>query len=116
MKILNKRGSTLLENVIALAIFSGSFLAILHFSMMFMLKYSPTITNKAILLANNEIEKTVQQKNYFNEEIHNKSWIIVKKVKKEKRKIHINVQIYWRNKQSLQAQLHTIRIIKKDLH
>ncbi|MCD4818146.1 MAG: hypothetical protein K8S23_05605 [Candidatus Cloacimonetes bacterium] len=110
MPLQNQKGSSILENIIALAIFSSVILILSTFFYRFMLKNDLSITLEAQILAQTKMEMYLIEKVNLSENYSENRWKIVKKVSTDNGRSIISIKIYFKEEVSPRASLNTIQL------
>ena len=92
-------GYSLVENLVALALFSVVLIPVFEFFGTMMIHNQPYLKNQAAAYAQNAMEQTLYKSSYYNEtfEIEEKSWDIIKHVQNDGKLTHIKVSVIQNN-------------------
>jgi len=110
MRIKTNRGSSIIENVVALAIFSGVCLFLTHLLVTTLLHYSSKRTFQAISIASKELENVILTKNFSNEIYTQEKWTIHRITKIREEKVFLNIRVFYKEATSAKAELNMVTI------
>jgi hypothetical protein len=111
MRIKTNKGSSIIENVVALAVFSGACLFLMHLLVTTLLHYSSKRTFQAISIASKELENAILTKNFSSESYAQENWIIHRIAKIREEKVFINIRIFYKEETSAKADLNIVTIL-----